>query len=192
MAYMEITAFTLGGNPTLYRFAHNHCTGSNATFSVGQCIGVVSQDGLMAMWGSDFDNTRGDAISGSTTCAHPQRAQYLNVKSGAVTYLDNTLPSANNANFNIYQAVGFYTGTFPSGSYVASGTGTEGTALPNWGSATLGAGCPTTGQYCTADHGNNPATSQSLDGNVLWLNLGPNTCRSDIGLIDLTSAHAAP
>lgn len=195
--YNEILGLTMGGAPSIYRFGHNFCSGSNASFSISSCIGVVAQTGKWALIGSDFMNTRGDQVTGSTTCAHPLRGQYGPVVSQTVAFNDSIYPVTNNqatGQFNIYQAVGFYSGTYPSGSYITTGTGAEGTALPAWGSAATDSssnfiGCPVSGQYCTTDHGNNPATSKPLDGNILWLNQGPNTCNSSIAIIDLTSAN---
>ena len=90
------------------------------------------------------------------------------------------LSVGNNGPQNIYQAVGFWNGS----AYVLSGSGTEGASLPTWNTA-----CPALGDYCTLDKTN---TTAPLDGNVLWTNVGPNSCRGDIGLMDVTSAHAAP
>jgi len=41
----------------------------NIGFSTQNGIGVVSQDGLMLGWSSDFQNSRGDTITGAPTCA---------------------------------------------------------------------------------------------------------------------------
>ena len=170
-----------------YRYGHNFNTGSNAGFGVQNAIGVISKDGKMLAYTSDFMNTRGDFVTGSATCVSPLRAQYQPGANQLVTYLDSILPIGHNASINIFQAVGLYSGTFPSGSYVLSGTGNEGATIPIWDTS-----CSTAGSYCTTDGTNNPATGHPLDGNVLWQNLGRNSCRGDIGLMDVTSAHPAP
>lgn len=193
--YLELAAVAVGGTQLLYRFGHNYCSGSNGTFSGENCIGVESQNGKEGAFGSDFMNTRGDTASGSATCgsgvgagAGPLRGQYGPLQSRTISLNDTLYPATNNNNhYSIYKAVGFYSGTFPSGSYITTGTGTEGTSIPNWDTL-----CSTPGGYCTSDGGNNPATSQSLDGNVLWLNLGKNSCNVSIGVMDLTSAHPQP
>jgi hypothetical protein len=181
--FNEEISFSTDGLNTLSRYGHNYCTASSPWFGVQNCLGVVSKDGKMLAYTSDFMNSRGDQVSGSATCANPLRGQYQPSKNGAVTYLDYAMPITNNT---VYRAVGFYSGTFPSGSYVTSGTGTEGAALPNFSTV-----CGTLNSYCTTDGTNNPATGQPSDGNVLWQNAGQNSCRGDIALIDL-NAFATP
>jgi hypothetical protein len=163
-----------------YRFGHNFNTGSNPGFGIQNAVGVISRDGKMLAYTSDFMNTRGDHGTGSATCISPLRGQYAPAVSEPVTYLDYMLPVTSNGPQNIYQAVGFWNGS----TYISSGSGAEGSSIPNWNS-----GCPTAGNYCTAD---GTTATAPLDGNVLWKNLGPNSCRGDIGLMDVTSAHAAP
>jgi hypothetical protein len=178
--YNEECAFTTDGLQLLYRFAHNFNTGSSPWFAVQNAIGVISKDGKMLAYTSDFMNTRGDHGTGSATCVSPLRGQYAPEANQPVTYLDSMLSVGNNGPQNIYQAVGFWNGS----TYIFSGSGTEGSGIPNWNS-----GCPNVGSYCTTD---GTTATAPLDGNVLWKNLGPNSCRGDIGLMDVTSAHAAP
>ncbi len=185
--YDEEIAYPPDGSQLLYRFGHNYNTGSSPWFGVQNALGVISKDGKMLAVTSDFMGSRGDQITGSATCVSPLRAQYQTGTLQLITYLDSVLPINHNASLDIFQAVGFYSGTFPGGSYVLSGTGTEGATLPNWDTS-----CSTAGSYCTTDGTNNPATGHPLDGNVLWKNLSPNSCRGDIALMDVTSAHPAP
>jgi len=55
---------------TLYRFAHNFCTGNSQNFQAQNCIGVMSQDGGWAAVSTDVMGTRGsnspDWVSGAT------------------------------------------------------------------------------------------------------------------------------
>ena len=134
----------------------------------------------MMSYSSDFMNSRGDRLTGASTCVSPSRAQYPPRGNQTVSYLDNMQPEGNNNGIDIYQAQGFWNGS----SYVLSGTGTQGASILNWNTS-----CPNPGDYCTVDKSN---TTAPLDGNVLWKNVGPNSCRGDIALMDVTSAHAAP
>jgi hypothetical protein len=177
--YDEEIAFLPDGSQLLYRFGHNFNTGSNPGFGIQNAIGVISKDGKMLAYTSDFMNSRGDHGTGSATCVSPLRGQYAPAGSAPVTYLDYMLPVTNNGPQNIYQAVGFWNGS----SYVFSGSGAEG-SIPNWNS-----GCPSVGSYCTTD---GTTATAPLDGTVLWKNVGPNSCRGEIGLMDVTSAHPAP
>lgn len=263
--YGEIAAFSVDGLETLYRFGHNYCTGINPLFSAQECVGVFSQDGRLGAYGSDFINTRGDHITGANACVKPLRAQYQPALSGAVNFNDVIFPLGNNSGSDTYKAVGFYSGTYPSGSYVASGSGTEVssvtytltaaatavggstiyTTTTSSGASNAAAGdtvkiagfttganngtfivtastnvaltvnnpsgaaethagtaktqlvdwdtlCPTAGQYCTIDHTNSPSTGLSLDNGILWQNTDANSCRADVAIIDVTSAHALP
>lgn len=123
--YAEVFASSTNGDQTLWRIAHTYCSGSNPFFDVQDCIGVVSADGKMYVVGSDAMNTRGDASSGSATCAHPLRAQYQPSAGGTVHLNDYVLPVGNNTGSNIFQA-----------TTCAGGTCTEGATLPNWTSCT--------------------------------------------------------
>lgn len=178
--YNEEIAFPPDGSQLIYRFGHNFNTGSNPGFGIQNAVGVISRDGKMLAYTSDFMNTRGDHGTGSATCLSPLRGQYPPAVSEPVTYLDYILPVTSNGPQNIYQAVGFWNGS----TYISSGSGAEGSSIPNWNS-----GCPNAGNYCTTD---GTTATAPLDGNVLWKNLGPNSCRGDVGLMDVTSAHAAP
>lgn len=177
------TATENAGTATIqafYRAGHNFNTGSNPGFGVQNAVGVISQDGKMLAYTSDFMNTRGDRGTGSATCVSPLRGQYPPEVNQPVTYLDYMLSVGNNGPQNIYQAVGFWNGS----TYIYSGSGAEGSTIPSWTS-----GCPNVGNYCTLD---GTTATAPLDGTVLWKNVGPNSCRGDIGLMDVTSAHAAP
>ena len=173
--YNEEVAFTTDGLQLLYRFGHNFNTGSSPWFAVQNAVGVISKDGKMLAYTSDFMNTRGDHGTGSATCVSPLRAQYQPASSQAVTYLDSMIPLSNNT---IYQAVGC-----PNNGGTTTCTEKSGT-LPSWATA-----CGTLGDYCTSDK---TITGTPLDGTVIWQNKGQNSCRSEIGLMDVTSAHAAP
>jgi hypothetical protein len=95
-----------------------------------------------------------------------------------VTYLDTIFPlGGTNDGKKIFQAAGC-----PGNG--GTTTCTEASNQPNWDSV-----CPNAGDYCTSDK---TATGTILDNNVLWLNLGPNTCRSDVAVMDVLSAHPAP
>ena len=178
--YNEEIAFPPDGSQILLRFGHNYNTGSNLIFGVRWATGVISRDGKMMSYSSDFMNSRGDRLTGASTCVSPSRAQYPPRGNQTVSYLDNMQPEGNNNGIDIYQAQGFWNGS----SYVLSGTGTQGANILNWNTS-----CPNPGDYCTVDKSN---TTAPLDGNVLWKNVGPNSCRGDIALMDVTSAHAAP
>jgi hypothetical protein len=173
--YNEEVAFTTDGLQLLYRFGHNFNTGSAPGFGAQNAIGVISKDGKMLAYMGDFMNTRGDSGTGSATCVSPLRAQYQPSTGGAVTYLDTMMPISNNF---IYQAVGC-----PNNGGTTACTETLG-SLPNWATS-----CGTLNSYCTSD---GTITGTSLDGNVIWQNKGQNSCRTDIVLMDVTSAHAAP
>lgn len=179
--YGEILAFMPDGSQLVYRFGHNWSTGSNPGFGVQNSIGVISHDGKMLAYTSDFMNTRGDK-TGAATCVSPLRGQYAPSPNQPVTYLDSMLPVTHNSGGDIYQAAGFWNSS--TSTYTYSGSGAEGPSIPNWDS-----GCPNVGNYCTTD---GTTAAAPLDGNVLWKNLGPNSCRADIGLMDVTSALAAP
>ena len=180
--YNEEIAFIPGSAGSFYRFGHNYNTGSNSGFGIQNAIGVISQDGKMLAYTSDFMTTRGDRVTGSATCVSPLRGQYSSSPGQAVTYHDQMLPVTNNKLQTIYQAAGFWNGA--TSTYTFSGSGAEGSSIPNWNTS-----CPNAGNYCTVD---GTTATAPLDGNVLWLNLGANSCRGDIGLMDVTSAHAAP
>ena len=161
----EELAFASDGSQLLYRFGHNYNTGSNPGFGIQSAIGVISQDGKMLAYTSDFMNTRGDHFStvSPATCANPLRGQYAPSSGGCVTVGDYVLPVGNNGAQNIFRAVsGGSQGT------CASGQVQEAATLPNWDSS-----CS---HSCT-------------DNGIVWQNQGPNSCRGDIGLMDVTSAH---
>jgi hypothetical protein len=174
--YGELIAWTTDGLHTLYRFGHNFGLGTTPSFSVQNTVGVISQDGLMLGWGSDFQNTRGDAVSGSATCAcsnssgatvscgpssgqtiaggGPLHAQYQWLKSSAVTVGDYLMVLSTG---NIYQA---------------QNSGTSGTAVPTWCTSAVG---------CT-----------NGDGTVTWALVGQNSCRGDLAIMKTQSAAPTP
>ena len=175
--YNEELAFSTDGNQTVWRFGHNYNSGSNSGFGIQNAIGVISQQGDMLAYTTDAMNTRGDKATGSVTCEHPLRGQYLPAPSQTVTYQDSMMPVTHNGSLDIYQAVGC-----PNNG--GTTTCTEASTVPNWDTV-----CPSPGDYCTSDK---TVTGTIADNNVLWLNLGPNTCRGDIVVMDVLSAHAAP
>jgi len=168
--YGEMLAFSTDGLQTLYRFGHNFNTGSNPGFGTQSDIGVVSQDGKMLAWSSDFMNTRGDSGASSTTCQNPLRGQYVPSSGGCVALNDYVFPPTNNANQSIYEITS--TGSAVQGS-CATGQVTEGT-IPAW------SGCQAGGTTCTDSAG------------VVFTSQDRNSCRPDIGLMDLTAAQPAP
>jgi hypothetical protein len=164
----ELYATSSDGTQAMYRFGHNYCTGSNAAFQIQNCIGVVSQDGKMLAWGSDFMNTRGD-VTGSATCAHPLRAQYQPKANGCTALNDYVMPIGNNASSDIFKVTsvgGAVQGTCAAGQVQIAAT------LPSWNTS-----CTNAGEVCTDANG------------IEFTNQGPNTCRGDIGLMDVLSAH---
>jgi hypothetical protein len=165
----EIIAFSTDGLQTLYRIMHGWNTGSSPYFNVQNPIGVISQDGKMYAWASDFIDTRGDQGSGSTTCASPLISQYTPSSGHCVSLNDQLMPISNNANQSIFKITSV--GTVPGSC--ASGQGTEG-AVPSFN------GCQGAGNTCTDAN------------NVVFTNQGTNSCRSDAGLADVTAAHPAP
>jgi hypothetical protein len=171
--YAEETGLSMDGLGTKYRFSHNWNTGSSPVFETEDAIGVVSQDGTILGFGTDAMNTRGDS-NGAATCVKPLRAMYQPAANKAITYLDMLMVLST---LNLYQAVGC-PGSGGTTTCMESGT------LPNWNTV-----CPNVGDYCTSDK---TATGTILDNNVLWLNLGLNSCRGDVVAVDLLSAHPAP
>jgi hypothetical protein len=173
--YAEETALAMDGSQTVYRFGHNYNTGSSSDFSIQNAVGVISQLGDMLAYTSDFMNSRGDKVTGATACANKLRGMYQPSGGKTVTYLDTIYPGTTTD--NVYQAVGC-----PGNG--GTTTCTEASSPPNWNTA-----CPNAGDYCTSDK---TATGTISDNNVLWLNLGPNTCRGEIVVMDVLSAQAAP
>jgi len=112
-------------------------------------------------------NTRGDS-SGSVTCA-PLRAQYQPTKSGCVIPNDYVLPINNNASNDIFKITS--TGSAVQGSCGAR-QAQEASTLPNWNTS-----CTNGGDVCTDANG------------IQFTNQGPNSCRGEIGLMDLLSAN---
>jgi hypothetical protein len=163
-SYMEETALAMDGSGTEWRFGHNWNTGSSTNFSIQNAIGTISPMGDLFAYTSDFMGSRGDANSGATTCAHKLRGMYQPTASQTVTYLDTLLPIGNNAALNVFQVTG-------CGANTPGATCTLASTLPAWGSA-----CTTT---CTS-------------GGATITNLGPNTCRGDVAVMDVLSAHPAP
>ena len=168
--YGEMLAFSTDGLQTLYRFGHNFNTGSNPGFGTQSDIGVVSQDGKMLAWSSDFMNTRGDSSVSSTTCQNPVRGQYSPSSGGCVSLNDYVFPVTNNSNSSIFKITS--TGSATQGS-CGAGQVTEGT-VPAW------SGCQTGASTCTDSAG------------IVFTNEQSNSCRPDVGLMDLLSAHPAP
>lgn len=182
--YGEIELVKPDGSGLTYRITSDYNTGSSDFFQDQNNIGVVSYLGDLIAFGTDMMGKRGDqayVVSGvNKTCQNPVRGMYQPSTLNSVSYQDTMMVLSTNY---IYKAVGFYSGTFPSGSYVTTGTGTEGASLPSWASV-----CGTLNSYCTTDGTNNPATGQPSDGNVLWQNTGENSCRSDVVIVDALSA----
>lgn len=175
--YGEIEAVKPDGSGTTYRFAHDYNTGSSPYFSDQNNIGVISYLGDLIAFGTDMMGTRGDDNSSNAVCANPVRGMYQPSTLNTVNYQDTMLVLSTNY---VYQGAGFWNGS----SYITTGTGTEGSSLPNWAAA-----CGTMHSYCTTD---GTTGTTPLDGNVLWYNVGQNSCRSDIVIVDTLSAHAAP
>lgn len=183
--YGEIVAFQVySSNPTMWRFGHNFATGSVYSFSVQNTMGVISQDGLILGYGSDFMGTRGDSVlSNTATCQCSNgttaescgsasqsisgggyiHAMYQWLKGAAVTVGDKLMNISTN---DIYQAT------------AVTGTATSGSAKPSF--CTSAVGCTTT------------ETSYPGPGSVTWTLLGQNSCRGDIALMALPTAQPAP
>ena len=166
--YGEMLAFSTDGLQTLYRFGHNFNTGSNPGFGTQSDIGVVDQHGRMLAWSGDFMNTRGDGPGASTTCANPLRGQYAPSSGQCVSLNDYVFPpsNTNNTNQSVYKITSL--GSAVQGS-CAVGQVTEGT-VPAW------TGCQAGASTCTDSFG------------IVFTNENPNSCRPDIGLMDLLSA----
>jgi hypothetical protein len=161
--YDELCAFDPGGSGLTYRFGHTYNTGSSQFFAVQNNIGVDSPLGDLIAFGSDMMGTRGSNAVANAACNN-LRGQYLPTPGNTVTYMDLAFPVTANGNENVFQATGCGTNT-------AGATCTEGATLPKWDSQ-----CSTT---CT-------------DGGVTWTNIGPNSCRGDLVILDTLGAHAAP
>jgi hypothetical protein len=161
--YDEICAFNSSGNGLTYRFGHIYNTGSSFYFQIQNNIAVISPFGDLIAFGTDMMGTRGSNATPNTACNN-LRAQYQPSAKGSVTYQDYAYPVTNNNKKDIFQATGCGAGT-------TGATCTEGATLPNWDSA-----CSTT---CS-------------DGGVTWTNVGANSCRGDIVILDVLSSHPAP
>ena len=177
--YTEEVAFTTDGSQKMWRFGHSYNSGSNAGFGAQNAIGVISQQGDILAFTTDAMNTRGDNNTGAATCARPLRGQYMPGPGQTSTYQDYVLPVTSNSPQNIYQVT-------TCGANTTGATCTEATN-PNWNTAcpdpiNLGTGTCDTGKSCTC----------SDSGGVGYTNVGPNTCRADIVLMDVASAHPAP
>lgn len=165
--YDEILAFSPDGSQTLYRFGSTYNTGSNPVFSVQNATGGVSQNGKLFAWCGDFMDTRGDTGTGSATCVNPAVAMYTASTGGCVALNDYVNTSA--LGTTVYQITSL--GSATQGS--CSPLYTEGT-VPTWST------CATAGQTCTDTSG------------IVFTNGGENSCRSDVAVMDVSSAHPAP
>jgi hypothetical protein len=161
--YDELCAFDSSGSGLTYRFGHTYNTGSSPFFAVQNNIGVNSPLGDLIAFGTDMMGTRGSSVDANAACNN-LRGQYLPTPSNTVTYLDYAFPVTGNGHGDVFQATG-------CGTNRAGSTCTEGANLPNWDSQ-----CTTT---CT-------------DGGVTWTNVGQNSCRGDLVILDALGAHAAP
>lgn len=159
-SYNEITALAMDQSQIVWRFGHNWSTGSNLGFGTAYAIGTVSSTGNLFAYGGDFMNSRGDRLTGNSTCEHKLRGMYPPVANMTVHYLDTMLVSGSRD--AVYQVT--TCGTSTPGASCQMG------ALPNWSNCTA---------TCTS-------------GGATLTNLGPNTCRGDIVVIDTLSAHPAP
>ena len=216
--YGEVIALSTDGNETMYRLLHNYGTGSSPFFAVQNAVGDISQDGTLAAIATDMMGTRGSAsaawavsqayalgdvifpVNGNTAGVEFQILTAPTGPSGGTeptwstcttTCTDggvrwtNTGRSCNNlrAYFSPAASNGFsandtilpVSNDVGGDIYQAQNSGTTGSTTPNWNTS-----CPNYGDTCTAD------------GTVNWKNIGPNTCRGDIIMMDLLSAHAAP
>jgi hypothetical protein len=215
--YAEDIGVSTDGAQTMYRFLHNYNTGSSPQYTVQNALGTPSQDGTLAAIGSDMMGRRGSTswiwigthayALGDTifpTAGNPSNVEFIVTvagtssgteptwsactstctDSGGVTYT-NTGKSCNNLRalsqplastaFATNDLVLPINNNVAQNIYQASPGGTTGGNIPNWNSL-----CPNYGDRCS-------------DGaTVSWLNEGPNTCRGDIVLFDLLSAHPLP
>lgn len=215
--YAEEALMSTDGKQTLFRIAHNDNTGSEASFGQNAIAGI-SQDGTIAALETSMMGTRGSA-SADWAASHayalgdsifPLTGNSANVEFIATTpgtsgtggaqpnwatctttctdngvTWTNTNKSCNNlraffapgksTHFNSGDTVIPVTNNTGYDIYEALTTGTTGASVPNWNT-----GCPNYGDQCNGD------------GGVNWKNDGPNTCRIDIVLIDLLSAHPLP
>ncbi|MGA8213697.1 MAG: hypothetical protein WB799_08885 [Candidatus Sulfotelmatobacter sp.] len=64
----EITAYATDTSGTVWRFAHNFCTGQSQFFTAEYCIGSVSQDGNWFIWSSDWDGMLGNTDGVTASC----------------------------------------------------------------------------------------------------------------------------
>jgi hypothetical protein len=161
--YDELCAFDPSGSGLTYRLGHTYNTGSSPFFAVQNNIGVNSPLGDLIAFGTDMMGTRGSTGAANAACNN-LRGQYLPAPNNTVTYGDLAFPVTGNGGGDVFQATGC--GTNNPGS-----TCTEGANLPNWDSQ-----CATS---CT-------------DGGVTWTNVGQNSCRGDLVILDALGAHAAP
>lgn len=214
--YNEDIMVSTDGAQTMYGFLHNYNTGSSPQFDIQTADGAPSQDGTLAVVGTDMMGTRGSTswiwqgthayALGDTifpTAGNPSNVEFIvttagtssgteptwsactsTCTDGGVTWTNtgkscNNLrafsqPSASTA-FATNDTILLISGTSIGNIYQAqSPGGTTGGTVPNWGAT-----CPNYGDTCS-------------DGTVTWLNKGPNTCRGDLLLFDLLSAHPLP
>lgn len=217
--YAEDIMVATDGSETMYRFSHNWNTGSSPTFDIQNATGVISQDGTLAAIGVDMMGTRGSS-SPDWAASHAYalgdsifpltgnsaNGEFIVTTAGTSgnsgsqpawlsctpTCTDNGVTwtnmgkSCNNLRAYFAPATNTVLGTGDTILPVTNNTGgdiyqaqspggTTGATVPNWNTA-----CPNYGDTC------------AIDGKVTWKNLGPNTCRGDIVMMDLLSAHPAP
>jgi hypothetical protein len=162
--YDEVCAFanvTTGATAKTYRFAHVYNTNNMLFFSNQDNIGSVSPLGDLFIVGTDMMGTRGDR-RGSYGSTQSQNLRGMFSPSSVTSLsLGDTL----------------YPSSSNAGNYIYQAT----VAGSTNGGAPSGGWCQTVG--CTASWTTaSPATVQ---------NVGANTNRGDVMIVDLTSAHAA-
>jgi hypothetical protein len=181
VGYQELVSYSTDGNQITARYGHNFVTGVNIGFSTQNGIGVVSQDGLMLGWSSDFQNSRGDTITGAPTCATnntlagggPITAQYQWNAKSLVTVGDTLFRVGDNYIWKATSCTGSCTSgaALPSSNFCTSGC-TVGTGFPSYtGASTF------------------TETSSPGPGTVTWTLIGQNSCRGDIAIMAVQSAQ---
>jgi hypothetical protein len=203
---------------TMYRFAHEYNTGGSAVFANQNNIGVSSQDGQWALWGTDVMGTRG-SVSPDWIANHAYALgtfMYPTVNNGnkydwvvstAGTSAPSTEPNWNGCSTTCADGTGTLVWTRQPGAcnQLRAGFAPAASTLFAAGSSIYPVSNNANNDiYYTAAGGTtgspvpnwgtfcpNYGSCPTLDGTVQWVNKGANDCRSDAMLVDLTSAGSA-
>lgn len=170
---------TSPGTPLVYRFGPNYNTGISTKFSIQSAIGDVSQDGAFLAFGSDFGNTRGDGTNVDATCEHQLRAQYQPAVGNSLTVGDDFFVLTENAVYTVVSCGGV---TTPGTSCTYSGPVPDYSTHNTTGSAS----------FCSPTSVSGNPLNPPCPGGAELEFVGQNSCKGDVAIIDLSSAHVTP